>query len=71
MRFPTLLVAALLISLEAVSCFRLALINDIHLNLTYAEPCSLPLCKDMGMYFNDAPIELLDTILNDISVNYN
>jgi hypothetical protein len=41
-----LITTAALVSLSTVSCIRLALMNDIHLNLTYNSECSLPLCMD-------------------------
>jgi Calcineurin-like phosphoesterase len=49
---------------------RLAILNDIHLNLTYEYTCGFPFCYDQGIYGVDAPTALFDTILDDLHDNY-
>ena len=44
---------------------KLALINDIHLNLTYDQGCSIG-CYDRGNYGLDTPALLFDTVLENI-----
>ena len=47
---------------------RIAEINDLHVNLDYyfGSYCTLPLCLDLGNWFMDPPIKLVDTILGDM-----
>jgi hypothetical protein len=52
-----------LLQIEAV---RIAILNDVHLNLTYDYGCSFPFCYDNGMYGLDPPSQLVDTLLDDM-----
>ena len=45
---------------------RLAILNDIHLNLTYHMGCSFPHCYDDGQYSFDSPHSLMDLIIDDL-----
>jgi len=38
---------------------RVAVLADIHLNMSYSERCGLPTCRDRGTYDMDGPIELI------------
>ena len=50
---------------------RIAILNDIHLNLTYDYGCTFPsLCYDHGMYGLDPPAQLLDTMMDDLKYQY-
>jgi len=57
------LLSTALVQVEAV---RIAILNDVHLNLTYDYGCSFPFCYDHGMYGLDPPSQLLDTLLDDM-----
>lgn len=62
----------LFLLLPLVHSLRLAILNDIHLNLTYDNTCTWlqPFCYDHGKYELDPPPALLDTILADMKYNY-
>jgi hypothetical protein len=49
---------------------RIAILNDVHLNLTYDYGCSFPFCYDHGMYGLDPPSQLVDTLLDDMQRQY-
>jgi len=57
--------AVLLGSLAYTQALKFALINDLHLNMTYDGQCNL-MCYDKGAYGLDSPAKLIDTILEDI-----
>ena len=61
------LLSTALVQVEAV---RIAILNDVHLNLTYDYGCSFPFCYDNGMYGLDPPSQLLDTLLEDMQRQY-
>ena len=57
------LLSSAFLQIEAV---RIAIINDVHLNLTYDYGCSFPFCYDHGMYGLDSPSQLVETLLDDM-----
>ncbi len=65
MKSKLLTTAVLLGSLAYTHALKFALINDLHLNLTYDGDCRL-MCYDKGSYGTDPPAALIDTILEDI-----
>ena len=60
-----LLLISSLLAIGCVQSLKLALINDIHLNLTYDQGCGI-LCYDRGNYGSDSPSLLFDTVLQNI-----
>ena len=44
----------------------MALLNDIHMNLTYNEDCTFPYCYSDGKYGMDSPSTLVDFIIDDL-----
>ena len=60
-----LLLISSLLAIGCVQSLKLALINDIHLNLTYDQGCGI-LCYDRGNYGSDSPALLFDTVLQNI-----
>ena len=51
---------------STINTYRIALLNDIHLNLTYNLQCHFPLCYDLGRYDYDSPAALLDLMFDDL-----
>jgi len=49
---------------------RIAFLTDIHLDPAYNEGCQFIMCLDKGNYALDAPQNLLDTVLDDMSLSY-
>ncbi len=70
MNFLFLLPLSLATFLGSSSGVRIAILNDVHLNLTYDYGCTFPFCYDRGMYGLDSPALLLDTILDDMNTQY-
>lgn len=57
--------AAVLLIISCAHALKFALINDIHLNLTYDQGCGI-MCYDRGNYGSDTPALLFDTVLENI-----
>ncbi len=57
--------AAVLSFISCAHALKFALINDIHLNLTYDQGCGF-VCYDRGNYGSDSPALLFDTVLENI-----
>jgi hypothetical protein len=59
------LLSTALLMVGCAKALKLALINDIHLNLTYDQGCGI-ICYDRGNYGLDTPALLFDTVLENI-----
>lgn len=64
-KFMPLLVT-ILFGANFVASKRIAILNDVHLNLTDTSDCRFPYCYDNGQYNLDSPSGLLDTMLEDL-----
>ncbi len=64
----------LLLGFVVSKALRIAQINDLHVNLNYADEgfgyCKFPICLNLGNFFMDPPVQLLDTVLGDMKYNY-
>lgn len=49
---------------------RVAVIADIHLNITYNSDCGYPLCLDRGTYKTDASVGSVANMLEDMLDQY-
>lgn len=70
MKKVRVVILSLLAFILSTSCFKFAIINDIHMNLNYTGLCNLGRCNDMGNYGSDPPFSLFNTIVDDIHTNY-
>lgn len=64
----------LLLGLTQINSLRIAQINDLHVNLNYEQDgyayCKFPVCLNLGNFFMDPPITLLENVLGDMKYNY-
>ena len=66
MRVLNIILLFTLLFIYKISAVRLAIFNDIHLNITYDLPCGFPSCNNLGKYNFNSPAALVEAILDDL-----
>ena len=63
--------AVLLLSIPLLAnSLRVAIFNDVHIDINYTPACGWPLCYDLGKYNMNSPTTLVETLLKDLLENY-
>ena len=55
-----------LLFVSKIFSIRLAIFNDVHLNMAYDLTCGFPSCNDLGKYNFNPPAALIDALLMDL-----